>query len=161
MTTLTLQGVGAASQRPDVGCPNDCDPPIQSDAVYVLFTTIDATLAAARVGHHFATAMAVPLTLVHLRSVPYPLPVDRPAGVSPLETQAFLDRLDAAGVQAQIRIVLCRDAYRTISTAVPRHSLVVVGGRRRWWPSRIDRWRRVLDSAGHYVVFVDQENSHA
>jgi hypothetical protein len=155
MTTLTLQGVDAASQMPGIGRHGDCDPPIRSDAVYVLFTTIDATLAAARIGHDFATALSVPLKLVHVRTVPYPLSVDAPAGLSPLQTEAFLERLGAAGVDAEIRVVLCRDERRALPTAVPAHSLIVFADRRRWWPTRTGRWHRVLESAGYYVVFVD------
>jgi hypothetical protein len=155
MTTLTLQGVDAASQIPDIGCPNDSDPPLRCDGVYVLFTTIDATLAAARIGHDFAAAMSVPLKLVHVRGVPYPLAVDSPAGLSPLQTDEFLERLDAAHVSAEIRVVLCRDQRRALTAAVPAHSLIVLADRRRWWPTRAGRWRRVLESAGHYVVFVD------
>src|SRR5262249_1327886 len=118
MTTLTLQGVDAASQIPDIGCPDSCELPIRSDAVYVLFTTIDATLVAARTGHDFAAALSVPLKLVHVRAVPYPLAVDAPTGLSPLQTDEFLERLSAAGVSAEIRVVLCRDERRTLSTAV-------------------------------------------
>jgi hypothetical protein len=55
MTTLTDRGIEPASQKPDTGSPADYDASIRSDAVYVLFTTIDATLAAARVGHDFAS----------------------------------------------------------------------------------------------------------
>ena len=155
MTMLTLQGVEAASQIPDTGCRNDSDAPIRSDAVYVLFTTIDATLAAARIGHDFAAALSVPLKLVHVRRVPYPLAVDAPVGLSPLQTDEFSERLRAAGVSAEIRVVLCRDELRCLPSAVPAHSLIVLADRRRRWPTRTGRWPRLLESAGHYVVFED------
>ena len=155
MTTVTLQDVDAASQIPDIGWPNQSAPHIRSDAVYVLFTTIDATFAAARIGHDFAAALAVPLKLVHVRAVPYPLAVDAPAGLSPLQTDEFLERLDAARVNTEIRVVLCRDERRALPSAVPARSLIVLAGQRRWWPTRSGRWHRLLESAGHYVVFVD------
>jgi hypothetical protein len=155
MMTLTDRSVAPVSRRPDATFPIDCDPSIRSDAVYVLFTTIEATLAAARVGHDFATVMSVPLKLVQVRTVPYPLSVDAPTGVSPLETDEFRARLKAAGVDAQFHVVLCRDERCVIATAVPAHSLVILAGHRRWWPTRPERWRRALDLAGHFVVFVD------
>jgi hypothetical protein len=155
MTTLIDHDVTPVSRRPDARYPAECDPSIRSDAVYVLFTTIEATLAAARVGHDFATAISVPLKLIHVRTVPYPLSVDSPTGVSPLETDEFLERLSAAGVDAEFHVVLCRDERRAIPSAVPRHSLVVLAGPRHWWPTRPERWRRALDSAGHFVVFID------
>jgi hypothetical protein len=57
-------------------------------------------------------------------------------------------------------VYLCRDERRAIAQAVGRPSLIVLGGRRRWWPTRTDSWRRQLEAAGHFVVFVE-ETSHA
>jgi len=33
---------------------------------------------------------------------------------------------------------------------------VVVGGRRRWWPTTASRLCRLLEARGHYVLFVDE-----
>jgi hypothetical protein len=35
------------------------------------------------------------------------------------------------------------------------NSLVVIAGRRGWLPTQSTRWRRALEAAGHFVVFVD------
>jgi len=35
------------------------------------------------------------------------------------------------------------------------HSLIVVGGRIGWLPTRPERMRRMLEAAGHFVMFVD------
>ena len=101
--------------------------------------------------------MAVPLTVIHFRAVPYALSVDRPDGLSPVETDGFVNRLRAAGLDTRVRVYLCRSAHRAIPMAFKEHSLVVMAGRRRrwWWLSRSERWRRALETAGHFVVFVD------
>ena len=146
----TAAKAGTRLLEPDV-------PAIRTDGVYVIFTAIDDTVAAVRVADDLAKAMTVPLTLVHFRNVPFQLPVDAPDGISPVETDAFVARLQAEGFDVRVRVYLCREERRTISLAFRRHSLVVLAGRRRWWPTLAERWRRWLESAGHFVVFVDLE----
>jgi hypothetical protein len=128
---------------------------IRTDRIYILYTGVEQTLAAARVAGPFAEALGIPLTVVHFRTVPYPLPLDGPAGISPIETAEFLRRLRGYGFDAQIRVFLCRDDQQVMPRALNPHSLVVLAGRRSWWPTRVERSRRTLEAAGHFVVFVD------
>ena len=118
--------------------------PVHTDSVSVLFTTEEETLAAAAVAAPLATAMAVPLTVIQFRTAPYPLFAD-----------AFKQRLQAQGVDARVRVYLCRNSASVIPMAFRGHSLIVLGGRRRWWPTAAERWRRRLEAAGHLVLFVD------
>src|SRR6266852_5055534 len=83
---------------------------IRTDAVYVVFTTIDETLAAVRVADILGKVMTVPLTLIHFRAVPYPLSVDAPAGLSPVETDAFVGRLQAESFDVRVRVFVPRRA---------------------------------------------------
>ena len=137
------------------------EPLLRTETVYVLFTTIDETLAAVRVAAPFADAMGVPVTVVHLRTVPYALPVDEPTGISPVETEAFMERLRAEGVSARVRVCLCRDERRAIPYAFKPHSLIVMGRRHSWWPTGAERWRRDLEAAGHLVAFADTSDAFA
>jgi hypothetical protein len=141
------------------------DPTIRTDAIYVIYTTIEGTLAAVRVAGDFGQALGVPVTLIHFRTVPYALPVDAPCGVSPVETAAFLERLRAEGRDIRVNVYLCRDEHDAIPLALRPHSLIVAAGRRSWWPTGSARRRRMLEAAGHFVVFVDtcehKERSHA
>jgi hypothetical protein len=129
---------------------------IRTSEVYVVFTSIEATLAAVRVGSQLAEALAAPLTLVHFRAVPYGIALDQPTGESPAETVAFMDRLKSHGLEVRLRVFLCRSPRRAIRLALRGHSLVLLGGRRSWWPGRATRWRRALEAAGHFVLFVDE-----
>jgi len=135
-------------------------PPVRTSEVYVLFTSVHETLAALRIAKALASALGVPLTLVHLRTVPYSDRIEGPAGTSPLETDAFARCLRAQGLEVRVRVYWCRSARRAIPQAFGPHSLVLIGGRRRWWPGRSDRLRQALEAAGHFVVFVD-EGQHA
>src|SRR5262245_32313317 len=137
-------------------------PSIRTDRIYLLYTGIEQTLAAARAAAPFAKALGVPLTVVHFRTVPYPLPVDAPAGISPIQTAAFLRRLRDEHLDARVQVYLCRDDQQTMPRALTTHSLVVLGGHQRgWWPSRIERSRRLLQAAGYFVLFIDTAHGPA
>ena len=138
---------------------NRQNPAVRTDSVYVLVTSIDETLVAVRAARSFADAMGVPVTVVHLRAVPFALPVDQPTGISPVETEAFMARLQAEGANARVRVHLCRDTRRAIPFAFRPHSLIMMGGRHGWWPTRSERSRRALEAAGHFVVLVDTSDA--
>jgi hypothetical protein len=141
------------------------NPVVRTDAVYVLFTSLDETIAAAKVARGLAQTMGVPLTIVHVRAVPYPLAVDAPTGVSPAETEEFKKRLKAEGIEARVQVYLCRDAKKILAAAFKKHSLILIGGHDSWIGSATARLRRSLEATGHFVVLVDdgsnQEHSHA
>lgn len=153
-------GPASACMPADTGGPL-----IRTDAVHVVFTTVDATIAAVRVAAGLAKAMSVPLQVIHFRQVPQAVSVEAPVGLSPIETERFMERLHAEDIHIRARVFLCRDERRAIPMAFKRRSIVVIGGRHRRWPTRTDRIRRRLETAGHFVVFVDsrerQEASRA
>jgi len=129
---------------------------VQTDAINVVFTTTDDTLEAMRVASELGRAMRADLKVVHFRSVPLPLSLEHPAGVSPIETDAFIRRVRAEGIDARVRVFLCRSAEAAIPMAFRRDAMIVIGGRRgHWWPTSAERLRRRLEAAGCYVVFVD------
>ena len=125
-----------------------------TEAVSVVYTGFDETLQAARVGAELATKMNVPLRIVHFRTVPRQLDVDRPDGLSPVETDAFATRLAEDGIAARVRVYLCRNEEKTIPYAFRPSSIVVMGGQPSWWPTRVERWRHALEAAGNFVVLV-------
>ena len=129
-----------------------------TDAVSVVYTGFEQTLQAARVGADLAKKMGVPLRVVHFRTVPRQLDVDRPDGLSPVETDEFVSRLAADGIPARVRVYLCRDEDKTLPYAFKPQSIVLIGGHNSWLPTRIERWRHALEDAGHFVLLV---NSHA
>src|ERR1700730_751133 len=117
----------ATTERPHGPLLELSDRAIRTDAIYVIYTSIDDTLAAVRVAGDFAKALDVPLTRIHFRTVPYALPVDAPCGVSPVETEAFIGRLPAEGLDLRVRVCLCRDRRQAIPLAFTGHSLILIG----------------------------------
>jgi hypothetical protein len=120
-----------------------------------MFTTADETFAALRVAAELGRAMAVPLTLIHIRAIPYPLPLEAPAGISPIETSEFMTRVRSEDIEVRMRVYLCRRVDPVIPMIFRSHSLIVIGGRRNWWRTPSKRLRKSLEAAGHFVVFVD------
>src|SRR5262245_26673521 len=104
MTSMTPLAVHTEN-RPTFPATNCRD--IQTNAVYVVYTSIDETFAALRIAAGFATALNVPLILIHYRTVPYPLPVDGPTGISPIQSEEFLERLGTERLDVQSRVHLC------------------------------------------------------
>ena len=132
------------------------DTGVRTKGVYVIYTSLEATLAATRAAHDLATAMNVPLTVVPFRPVPYALPLTERTRIPSTETDALADRLRKEGIEAEVRVYLCRSERNAMAMTFAPHSLVVVGGRHAWWPlTRAAGWRRALEAEGHAVVSVD------
>jgi len=142
-------------ERADLRPPRHEPCGVGSGEVYVLFTSIDETLRAVRVARRLARAMHSHVTIVHFRPIGFAAPLEAAPGLSPVETDAFRARLEAEDCDARIRVCVCRDARQAIPSVLQEHSLIVIGGRRRWWPTPSDRWRRTLEEQGYLVVFVD------
>jgi hypothetical protein len=142
-------------ETPDARIGGRASSVVRTDSVNVVFTTVDETLPAVHVASALGRALGVSLTVVHFRAVPYPLSVQAPVGVSPIETDAFVERIRSDGIDVRVRVYLCRRDDHVLPTAFKPHSLIVIGGRRSWWPTAAERLRRRLERAGHFVVFVD------
>ena len=89
------------------------------------------------------------------REVPFPLPLSEP----PVSVRFTEERLRSlvlgGGLPATVDVRLCRDQRAAIRQALPPASLVLVGGRKHWWPGRAQTLAAVLARDGHNVVFVD------
>ena len=60
-------------------------------------------------------------------------------------------------VETRVSIYLCRDLLEILQSVLKPHSLVVVGSRKRWWPTREKRLARKLRALGHQVVVTERE----
>jgi hypothetical protein len=70
----------------------------------------------------------------------------------------FVDQVRWQGTAVAVRSYVCHDERQAIPFAFRPHSLIVIGARRSWLPTRIERLRRALERAGHFVLFVDEAN---
>ena len=124
--------------------------------VNVIFTGTQGTLAALRIAGQLAGNLGARITLLVPQIVPYPLPITEPP--VPVEFTERRFRTLAGneaneGVQTLVHICLCRDRRRCLAQFLKPRSLVVIGGKTRWWPTEERRLALMLESKGHEVIF--------
>jgi hypothetical protein len=148
---LLTPAPGLPKQAPEV-----TSPPARLN-VAVVFTSVDATLAALREAGVLATRLNGQITLVVPQVVPFPLPLTSPPVLLDWNERRFRVIASESPVDTTVRLYLCRDRLETLLKVLSPHSLVVVGGPRRWWPNAEKRLARRLRRGGHEVIYRETE----
>jgi hypothetical protein len=125
--------------------------------VNVIFTDPAATAVALQYAASLARNLSGSITLRAPLVVPQRLPLEE----SPVSVR-FMERtladlvcpLQRDAAEINVHLYLCRDRLETLLQVLSLDSLVVIGGRKRWWPTEESRMAKVLRSKGHRVVFV-------
>ncbi len=127
-------------------------------SITVLFTGVRGTLDALQHAARLASQLQARVRILVPYVVPYPLPIDK-ATVDPrFRLREFITRCEEQPVETRIEICLCRDVRQCICDRLLPNSLVVVGGRRSWWPLGFEkRLARNITNAGHQVVFIPHQ----
>jgi hypothetical protein len=126
--------------------------------ICVVFTSIEGTMAALRTAGTLANRLRGHITLIVPEVVPFHLPLNKPAVVHDWNKRRF--RVLAAGctVETSVRFLLCRDRDETLARALEPHSLIVIGGKKRWWwPTSESRLAARVRSLGHEVILTETE----
>ena len=125
--------------------------------VNVIFTDPQATVAALKTAGSLARDLGACIRVRAAIAVPYALPLDKPP-VSVGFTERLLSdlvcRLELDAFEPSVHLYLCRDQVETLLQVLRPNSLVVIGGRKHWWPTAESRMARALRSKGHRVVFI-------
>jgi hypothetical protein len=121
--------------------------------ISVVFTTVEATLAALRKAGTLAGRLRARITLLVPQIVPYPLPLTSPPILLDFNERRFRLIAEQAPVETTVRLYLCRDRRDMLEGALQPHSVVVLAGQKHWWPTAESRLARALRNAGHEVVF--------
>jgi len=126
--------------------------------INVVFTSVDATLAALKEAGRLANHLSAHITLVVLQIVPYPLPLTSPTVSVDWNERRIRVIANKSPVETIIHLYLCRDRFETLLSVLKRGSLVVIGGRQHWWwPTPEKTLARTLRRAGHEVIFTGTE----
>jgi hypothetical protein len=121
--------------------------------IAVVFTSVDATLVALKEAGNLANSLGARITLVVPQVVPFPLPLETPPVLVEFNENHFRVMASESPVETSVQIYLCRDRFETLATALKPRSIVVVGGRKRWWPTKEETLARQLRRAGYEVLF--------
>jgi hypothetical protein len=125
--------------------------------VAVVYTSDRATLSAMQKAAVLADSLHARLTLVYPQIVPYPRPLTSPP-VLPEFTEKRLHTIASQiPVDTEIQVCLCRDREDALAATLKPQSVVVLGGRKRWWPTAEKSLARKLRRAGHEVIFTETE----
>jgi len=123
--------------------------------VNVVFTNRQGTLAALEAAGNLARSLGARINLLAPQIVPYAFPLTRPPVSIQFTEQRLLD-LAYQGAQGpletNVQVYLCRDTRQALLQVLKPKSLVIIGGRARWWAAKEGRLARILSSEGHQVV---------
>jgi hypothetical protein len=126
--------------------------------VNVIFTDLQETAAALKFAQSFAHELGAHISLRAAVAVPFQLPLDQPpVSVAFLQDamRELIAQLKSETFDPTIHLYLCRDRVWALSQVLNPNSLVVIAGRRRWWPTAETRMAHALRDKGHRVIFVD------
>ena len=130
--------------------------------VTVIATTQEGTLAALRTARNLARDLELQLALVSVKVVPYHFPVEAPPVSISFLTQHALTLVAASGAKPEettLQVYLCRDRTQCLRQVLAPNSLVVVGGRKRWWVGQEQKLETYLRTLGHRTIFAEMNSS--
>jgi hypothetical protein len=131
--------------------------------VSVIATTTDGTVAALQAAVDLARDLEARVALVAAEVVPLQFPLDKPPVSLAFIQRRLYEMVFNAGIKAKaarIRICLCRDRDECLRRFLPPRSLIVIGGRRRWWSWQERKLERLLRQLGHHVIFIEIEGGN-
>src|SRR5258708_36105484 len=129
--------------------------------VNVLFTSTQATIAATKVAGKLAENLGARIRIIVPQVVSFTLPLSEP----PVKPEFTGNRIRAILSQypieadVDVQVCLCREKLNAPISVLKPHSLILIGGRTRFWPTEEYRLARGLRKRGHEVVFVTSKFS--
>jgi hypothetical protein len=125
--------------------------------ISVVFTSVDATLLALKEAGNLVASLGGRITLIVPQVVPYPLPLTSPPVLVDFNERRLRVIASQSLVETRVSIYLCRDPLETLQSILKPHSLVVIGSRKKWWPTAETRLAKKLRHLGHQVVVTERE----
>lgn len=126
--------------------------------VYVAATTPEGTRCALRAAERLAAGLDPRIIILVPHVVSYVVPLDVPTEDPTVLIDEYRALASDVGVDAAVRLCLCRRPIDVFKTLLGDQATIVIGGRRgRWWPSTAQRTARRLRREGYDVVFVEVE----
>ncbi|HEV2234039.1 MAG TPA: hypothetical protein VGV68_11610 [Terriglobia bacterium] len=151
--TIDASRLASSFAPPPDAAGGDGNPKLE---VYVIFTDERGTLAALEAAGKLAQNLEARINLIAAQVVPLAFPISRPP-VSLSFTLRRLQDLACQGAQGDletgIQLYLCRDKRQTVLKVLRPGALVVVGGKKTWWPSKAARIAKMLEQHGYRVIF--------
>ena len=123
--------------------------------ISVIFTSFHATVAALKMAATLANGFRSHIRLVVPEIVPYPVPLNDPTVRREFREQKLREIACESPVDTTVLVYLCRDRLATLKAVLKPGSIVVIGGRRRWWPRAEKRLAENMRRLGREVFFAE------
>jgi len=125
--------------------------------VNVLFTTTKGTLSALRMAGKLADDLGARIRVIVPQVVPFPLDLSHPPVKPEFTARRVCTMVSQHAIETVIQVCLCRDKLDAPLAVLKPNSIVVVGGRKRFWRTEETRMADSIRRQGHQVVFIDQD----
>jgi len=146
------KGSGRSLQESDSGSP------ARLLSVNIVYTGPQTTLPALRAADSLARDLRATVHIRAMISVPRQLAMEFAFSSIQFLKRLIGDLVERVGSERSeyvLHIYLCRSRIETLLQVLRPPSLLVIGGRRRLWPTAESRLSKAAISAGHSVAFVD------
>jgi hypothetical protein len=124
---------------------------------FVIYTAAKWTMKALEKADQMMQPVGGHIEIIALQVVPYPLPLDRP----PVRFEFMIRHLEELVAwipdQTNINAFLCREPVEALKQILSFNSPVVIGAKKRWWPTREKRLAGKLRRAGYQAILVESE----
>jgi hypothetical protein len=120
--------------------------------VHVIFTSFPRTRTALAAAASLAAGLQARVTILAAQVVPYPLPLEEPPVAIEFTERKLWQMAAEQQSGAAVAIYLCRDREATIRQVLRPESVVVIGGRKWWWPTEERHLTKILRRDGHRVI---------
>jgi len=121
--------------------------------IIVVFTDEAGTRAALQMAYALSRKLRAYIRLFVPYEVPYTLPLHKPGVAVEFLAGQIRDLISTVSFGIEGHLHLCRDKRRALRLLLTPHSLVVVGGKKRWWQTSAQEIERSLRDDGHQVIF--------
>ena len=126
-------------------------------SIDVVFTSVQATLGALKKAGALADRLNARIHLVVPQVVPFPCPLTNPPTSASFNERRLRVIAGESRIATTVHVYLCRDPWETLKRVLSPQSLVVIGGKRRWWRTAADRLAAKLRRSGYDVIFTETE----
>jgi hypothetical protein len=127
--------------------------------VTVLYTGDAGTARALEKAAELTKDLNARVRLLVPQVVPYPLSLENPPVREEFQEARLLELAQPYAMDTRVEVFLCRDANELVLNKLAPASVVIVGGRKRIWPTRESRAARTLRRHGHMVVFAETRSN--
>lgn len=124
--------------------------------IAVVFTDAPGGFAAVQLAEGLAQQLGACLNLIMPYEVHYSLPLEAPPVLAEFLEEQLYELAAMTGMIVEAQVCLCRDKRIALNQVLPPNSLIVVGGKKRWWSTPAQKLAQALESDGHHVIFAEQ-----